>query len=99
MGSTITHLLIQHKGTMGIKNFEGITIFRENYPENHPGAQIPEVQLLFKILDVPQDEVIDDDVEMPDVGKSKSKRTVRPQGESGKNIVREHRVVAGLDAN
>ena len=64
MGSTIAHFLLQHKGALGIKNFESVTIFRDNYPETSPGAQ--EVQLLFKIIDVPRDEVDDSDEEMPD---------------------------------
>ena len=76
MGSTIAHFLLQHKQVLGIKNFESIVIFRDNVPANSPGEQAPDTQLLFRIIDVPLDEVDDSDTEMPDVSATKLKRAL-----------------------
>ena len=94
MGATIAHLLFQYKRTFGVKNFGGIHIFRDNYPEELR----PEVHLLFKIIDVSFDEQIDSDVEMPDADDAKAKRMAPVRevvGDNGKSIPREHRVVVG----
>jgi hypothetical protein len=93
MGSTIAHFLLQHKKILGIKNFEGITIFRDNYPAS-TGTQ--EVHLLFKIIDVPPDEVDDsDDEEMPDMDGVMARRAGSRKDEDERGIVREHRIVSG----
>ncbi|KAF3043373.1 hypothetical protein E8E12_001895 [Didymella heteroderae] len=95
VGATIAHLLLQHKSTFGVKNFGGITIFRDNYPEKY----LPEIHLLFKIIDVPFDEQIDSDVEMPDADDVKAKRMEPVQEifkDNGKSILREQRVVVGI---
>ena len=95
MGATIAHLLLQHKSTFGVKNLGGITIFRDNYPEKY----LPEIHLLFKIIDVPFDEQIDSDVEMPDADDVKAKRMEPVQEifkDNGKSILREQRVVVGI---
>lgn len=90
MGSTMAHFLLQHKSDLGIKNVGSITIFRDNSPE----TDSPDTQLLFKIIDVPQDEIDDSDFEMEDAPDMMLKRALWLQPIS-KNIVREHKVVMG----
>lgn len=96
MGSTIAHFLLQHKMTLGIKNFEGITVFRDNYPAS---AGTQEVHLLFKIIDVPPDEVDDsDDEEMPDADGAMARRAVPRKDENKMGLVRQHKITLRLDS-
>lgn len=96
IGSIIAHLLFQHKGVLGIKNLEYITIFRDNHSPNNAAAKLPEVQLLFVTLDSPNDETTNEDVEMPDAPDAKMKRDVRVQQVDAANVIREHRVAVKL---
>lgn len=95
IGSTIAHFLLQHKPVLGIKNFESITIFRDNTPETMPA----DVQLFFKIIDVPKDEIDDSDTEMPGASNIRLKRAVLHQGSGSRNIIREHRFIVRLEAD
>ncbi|KAH6615084.1 hypothetical protein C7974DRAFT_443181 [Boeremia exigua] len=101
LGASLSHLLFQHKTALGVKNIEAVVIFRDNWPEPEPNAPhpvFPEVQILFKIIDVPDDELIDEDIEMPDAGGVVGRRTVSFLYEGKGNVVREHRVVVRLGA-
>jgi hypothetical protein len=93
MGSTIAHLLLQHKAVLGVKHIMQIFIFRDN---RQPGS-VPQPQILFWIGDVDPEEIHnDDDEEMPDaVGK----RDVAVQilDEEGTNVVRVHKIIATID--
>ncbi|KZM22752.1 hypothetical protein ST47_g6100 [Ascochyta rabiei] len=115
IGSTIAHLLLQHKTALGVKNFEAIHVFRDNFPEDTSAGAIPEVQLLFRILDVPPDEVddSDSDTEMEDasgVGRRRALKLKREDQDEGgvvvavqqmgkRDFVHEHRVTVSLDAD
>lgn len=89
---------MQHKSVLGIKNFESIVIYRDNVPEGAPGWQNPDTELLFKIIDVPLDEVDDSDQDMPDAPARKVKRADPLAHLGPSNVVREHRVVVRLDS-
>ncbi|KAJ4326111.1 hypothetical protein N0V94_000273 [Neodidymelliopsis sp. IMI 364377] len=93
IGSTAVHFLLQHKSALGIKTFGSITIFRDNTLEKYD----PEPQLLFKIIDVPQDKTKDSDKEMKDAPATKFRRTMLSQDVDHRNVVREHRVVQRYD--
>ncbi|KAH9863562.1 hypothetical protein J1614_009494 [Plenodomus biglobosus] len=49
IGATLAYMLIQHKLELGIKQITQVVIFRENMADDNP-----EIQLLFKIGDVPK---------------------------------------------
>ncbi|KAJ8116723.1 hypothetical protein OPT61_g1914 [Boeremia exigua] len=53
IGSTLAHLLMQHKVALGIKHITSITVFRNNPPPGQAHSEIPEVQLLFSIAEGP----------------------------------------------
>ncbi|KAJ4361646.1 hypothetical protein N0V95_001723 [Ascochyta clinopodiicola] len=113
LGSTIAHLLLQHKPALGVKNVKSITVFRDNFPYDTPGGELPEVQLLFRIADVAPEEVDDEDMEMQDASGVPRRRGLelelmrREKGEGGevvevrwlgeRDYVREHRDTVRLD--
>jgi hypothetical protein len=63
IGTTIAFLLVQHKEEPGLKHVSSITVFRDF--ETGPGFK-PEIQLLFRIDDVAEDERFPEDTEILD---------------------------------
>ncbi|KAH6858617.1 hypothetical protein B0T12DRAFT_163164 [Alternaria alternata] len=99
IGSTVAFFLIQHKEELGLKHVSSITIFRDLKTEPDHNA---EVQLLFHIDDVPQDDVLPEDTEMLDEGtKGKyTRRGIRRKDsmvdlDLGRNISRTHEMSLG----
>ena len=76
---------------LSFKHVTSIHIFRDQFPDDRPAGQVPEVQFLFNFGDVLLDE-LDDGPEMPPKPPSKTKRTAEVLDKGGKNIPREHRV-------
>jgi hypothetical protein len=99
IGSTVAFFLIQHKEEFGLKHVSSITIFRDLKTEPDHNA---EVQLLFRIDDVPQDDILPEDTEMLDEGtKGKhTRRGIRRKDsmvdlDLGRNISRAHEMSLG----
>jgi hypothetical protein len=95
IGASIAFFLTQHKPELGIKHVPSITIFRD--------AQIDsalEYQLLFRIEDVPQDEIAPDDMEVVDEGMTgvvtRQRRMKRSDSlvglDLGRNVARLHKM-------
>jgi hypothetical protein len=82
IGSTLAFLLLQHKAELGDKHVSGITIFRD-YKANP--AFVADIRMLFRIVDVPDWEMLPEDTEMIDVGQ-----VVKREEALGKNVVRVH---------
>jgi hypothetical protein len=89
IGSTLAFLLLQHKAELGDKHVSDITIFRD-YKVN-PAFEA-DIQMLFRIVDVPDWEMLPEDTEIVDVAEV----VMRERGEGevglglGKNVVRVH---------
>jgi hypothetical protein len=94
VGASKAFFLIQHKVELRIKNIPSITIFRD--------AQIDsalEYELLFRIEDVPQDEIAPDDMEVVDEGMTgvatRQRRMKRSDSlvglDLGRNVARLHK--------
>lgn len=101
LGPTLAHLLYKHRESLDIKNLQSVILFRDNYPEYDSSALYPEVpasiHLPFRLIDVPHHGVIDEDVEMPDAGGMKMKRSVQVRGSDDTSVIREHGVVVTLN--
>ncbi|KAF2125733.1 hypothetical protein P153DRAFT_298865, partial [Dothidotthia symphoricarpi CBS 119687] len=76
MGATIAFLLAQYKAELGIKHITEVTIFRDNTPPDW----MPDVNMLFKIEDVPEKTDTDD-----------SHQALQTRGRR-KNTIRVHRI-------
>jgi hypothetical protein len=68
IGTTVAFFLIQYKEELGLKHVSSITIFRDF--EARPELE-PEIQLLFRIDDVAEDERLPEDTEMLDKDTSR----------------------------
>jgi hypothetical protein len=90
MGSTLAHILLQHKADLGVKHVTEVTIFRDEFKELY---DYPQVQLLYKIEDVPQP-----DQEMPDVDTRDGRVRHVVTRDEGHNMLRVHefRVSVGV---
>jgi len=92
-------MLVQHKAELGLKHIPSITIFRDKKNPKRPD-DAPEYQLLFRIEDVPQDEVMPDDTEIVDQEMTGSASRMRRgqmkdslvELDLGKNVGRLHRI-------
>ncbi|KAI4658649.1 uncharacterized protein J4E79_006407 [Alternaria viburni] len=99
VGANKAFMLVQHKAELGLKHIPSITIFRDTKDPNRPD-DAPAYQLLFRIEDVPQDEVMPDDTEIVDQemtgSASRMRRGQRKDSlvelDLGKNVGRLHRV-------
>ncbi|RYO32543.1 hypothetical protein AA0111_g4651 [Alternaria arborescens] len=99
IGSTVAFFLIQHKEELGLKHVSSITIFRDLKTEPDHNA---EVQLLFRIDDVPQDDILPEDTEMLDEGTKvkHTRRGIRRKDsmvdlDLGRNLSRAHEMSLG----
>ncbi|KAI4913443.1 uncharacterized protein J4E92_009792 [Alternaria infectoria] len=99
VGANKAFMLLQHKAELGLKHIPSITIFRDTKDPSRPD-DAPAYQLLFRIEDVPQDEVMPDDTEIVDQemtgSASRMRRGQRKDSlvelDLGKNVGRLHRV-------
>lgn len=96
IGSTVAFFLVQHKAELGLKHVTSITIFRDY--EATPGIQ-PEVQLLFRIDDVSEEDTLPEDTEMLDEGTTRAATRKRVKREDsvlelhlGHDISRVHKM-------
>lgn len=86
IGATLAFLLIQHKAELGIKMVSEIVIFRENNPAN----TLPDVNILFRIMDVPYP--IEGEAGETN-GESSMAHAAEKRAEEGK-LVRVHTITA-----
>jgi hypothetical protein len=86
MGSTLAHLLLQHKKDLGVKHVTEVTIFRDKVKEQEH-FDYPQIQLLYKIEDVPEPEEKMSDVEGSG-GDVQVRRVVRR--DEGHGMLRVH---------
>ncbi|KAG9186291.1 hypothetical protein G6011_02847 [Alternaria panax] len=99
IGSTVAFFLIQHKQELELKHVSSITIFRDLNARPDLDA---EAQLLFRIDDVPEDDVLPEDTEMLDEGTTGAhiRRSVKRKDsmvglDLGRNISRMHEISLG----
>ncbi|KAL1797202.1 hypothetical protein ACET3X_003808 [Alternaria dauci] len=87
IGSTVAFFLIQHKEELGLKRVTSVTIFRDHNTISHLTA---EVQLLFRIDDVPKDDILPEDTEMLGEGttEKRTRRSVRKDSMVDPNLGR-----------
>jgi hypothetical protein len=82
-------LLLQHKAEFGDKHISDITIFRD-YKANP--ADEADIQMLFRIVDVPDWEMLPEDTDMVDFAEAvkRERREDEVGRRLGKNVVRVH---------